>query len=263
MTHAFGAEWIKLRRPSVLIGAAGLMVVVAAIATIVLFKSAGQVPVVSDEGTRLSLGQLAGPVGLSRGFAEATTFIGLIVLSLFAISVAGEFTQGTIRPLLLVEPRRLRLITGKIAALLSFVALALVVAAATSMITAAIAAGTRGVSMSQWTTISAMRILLSSWSTAFLGVALWGLVGAALGLLLRSTALALGLALAWLLPLEHILSDGWTGANHWFPGLLLEGFSRGGDGIVPWIQAGLAVGAYATVLTVAGISLFVHRDVTA
>ena len=48
----------------------------------------------------------------------AAGFIGILVFVLFTASIAGEFSQGTLRALLTRQPRRARLMIGKLAALL-------------------------------------------------------------------------------------------------------------------------------------------------
>jgi hypothetical protein len=52
---------------------------------------------------------------------------------------------------------------------------------------------------------------------------------------LRSIALAV--ALAWVMPLENILHNSWSGADPWSPGLLLQGLGSGTGGAVSWGRA--------------------------
>lgn len=100
------------------------------------------------------------------------------------------------------------------------------------------------------------------YANALVTAALFGAVGTALGVLVRSTGVALGVGLAWFLPLEHILQQSWVGASRWFPGLLFEAVARGGTSETSYARA-LALGAVAAAaaLVVGGIS-FVRRDVS-
>lgn len=262
MNKMFVAEWRKLRRPAVLIGGAGLTIVVSVIATILAITSAKATPT-KTEGFNLSFAAVAGPQGITKGFSESAGFLGLIILSLVVVSFASEFGSGTIRTLLLAQPRRLHLLAGKAAALLVFVAAVLTAAELVSIIAGYITASARGISTSQWLTGSGAQQALTTLGNAVLSGFLWALLGAALGLLLRSTPLALGVALAWLLPVEHVVEDGWPGGSHWFPGILLQGFAAGGDGKTPWLRAGLTVALYCVVLVGAATLAFVRRDVTA
>lgn len=86
--------------------------------------------------------------------------------------------------------------------------------------------------------------------------------GTALGVLLRSTAVALGVGLAWFLPLEHIIQQSWVGASRWFPGLLFEAVARGGTTETSYARAlvlGLLVAAGGLVV---GAVSFARRDVS-
>src|SRR3712207_9463623 len=56
----------------------------------------------------------------------------------------------------------------------------------------------------------------------------YGLLGAALGTVVRSLPVALGIGLAWFLPFEHIVQNAWADAGRWFPGLLMEALAAGG-----------------------------------
>ena len=62
--------------------------------------------------------QLAAASGISRGFVIAAGFIGILIFILFTASIAGEYSQGTLRALLTRQPRRAPLLAGKFAALL-------------------------------------------------------------------------------------------------------------------------------------------------
>lgn len=71
---------------------------------------------VSGRGaTVASLGQAG---GATEAFSIGVSGAGILVLVLFIANVAGEFSQGTFRTLLMRQPRRVGLLAGKMAALL-------------------------------------------------------------------------------------------------------------------------------------------------
>ena len=67
-------------------------------------------------------GHALAPQRLVFAITSVGGFLGIIALALFASNLAGEFNKGTIRMLFVTEPNRLKLLAGKIAALISFVA---------------------------------------------------------------------------------------------------------------------------------------------
>jgi hypothetical protein len=85
----------------------------------------------------------------------------------------------------------------------------------------------------------------------------------ALGILLRSTPLALGIGVAWAGPLEHLTEDGWSGAGSWFPGLLLETLAGGGTADVSQSRALVLVAVYSAAAATLAALVFRRRDVTA
>jgi ABC-2 type transport system permease protein len=267
MTAAFWAELRKLRRPRVLFGIGGLMVALGVLATVLAFATAKSTPQAfnADRPGAIELGlkQLAQANGATRGFAIGSGFGGVVVLVLFAVSVAGEFSGGTIRNLLLLEPRRLRLLAGKVAALLVFVALGFVVAEAVSIASAYALAAIRGVPTHEWLTGSGVSSSMSVLGDAVLAGAGWALLGAAVGVIVRSVPAALAVALVWVMPFENIVYRAWSGAAHWFPGLLLQGLGAGTGGSLGWSRTAVTLAVYLMVLSAVAAASFVRRDVTA
>jgi hypothetical protein len=62
------------------------------------------------------------PDGFVHGVVTASTLIGVVGLCLFAATVASDYSQGTLRNLLVREPRRALLLSGKFLALALFLA---------------------------------------------------------------------------------------------------------------------------------------------
>ena len=265
MIRSMHAELLKLRRPAIIYGAAGGMLGFALLATVLTFATATTTVAASPMGgdsLTSTIGQLAQPGGLTRGFTIAAGFIGLLVFVLFTTSMTSEYGLGTIRVLLIRQPRRARLLAGKLLALLAFVA-ALLFAAELLAGGAAIAlALTRDISTADWFTAEGLRHCIGDYANAVLTATVFGTVGITLGVFCRSTPIALGVGLAWLGPLEHIIQLNWAGAARWFPGLVFDAVASGGTTITTYERALVTALAYSVVALAAGALTFVRRDIS-
>jgi ABC-2 type transport system permease protein len=267
MIRSFNAELLKLRRPAVFYGATGAMLAFALLATVLTFAtatSAGAAAASPVGGAALgsTLGQLGQPGGLTRGFTIAAGFIGLLVFVLFTTNITSEYGLGTIRVLLTRQPHRARLLAGKLLALLAFVAALLFAAELLSAATAIALAHVRDVSTAEWFTADGLGHFGGDYANAVLTATVFGTVGISLGVFCRSTPIALGIGLAWLGPMEHIIQLGWSGAARWFPGLLFDAIAGGGTAITTYQRAVvMALGYTALALSAAAVS-FIRRDVS-
>lgn len=91
----------------------------------------------------------------------------------------------------------------------------------------------------------------------------FAIVGMLLGILVRSSVIAIGAGLALLLPFETILTDAVPGTARWLPGQLLEAIAQGGSTVAPFGPAVLTVSAYLAGAVAVAMLVFVRRDVTA
>jgi ABC-type transport system involved in multi-copper enzyme maturation permease subunit len=265
MIRSFRAEMLKLRRRSVLWAAGVILPGFALLATILGFVNAKDTAVSGSSvvvGTNTTLQQLAQPGGLTQGFSNAATFVGIIVFVLFLTGVTSEYGQGTLRVALTRQPRRGGMLAGKLLALLGLTAAALLGAEVLSAVASVLLAHVRDVSTADWFTGTGLSQAAADYGNALLSAALFGAAGTALGVLLRSTMLALAVGLAWIGPLEHIVQLSWSDAGRWFPGLLFDAVDLGGSDVTSYSRALMLSLAFASVLlVVSGIS-FVRRDVT-
>lgn len=263
MIRAVRSELVKLRRRSVILGGA-VLPLLSILATVLLFANAGTTPSFGDNAQfEPSLGQLGSTGGLTRGFTAATTLSSLLVLVAFIASMTSEWVSGTIRVLFVREPRRLRVIGGKATALLVMTVVALVAAFVASCATAYVMSAIVDVPTGQWLTSAGLSRSLGDLGRGIVSASCYGLVGLALGSLIRSTSIAVAVAFAWFFPLEHIVQNAWSGAGRWFPGLLFEAIARDGTTATSFDRAlALGVGAAVILAGVAMVDLH-HRDVTA
>ena len=259
MTHVIRAELVKLVRRPTLLAAAGLSLVFALVTSLSVLLSAGTGPQTGRAPTIDSLSQAGGG---TEAFALGISVAGLLVLVMFVANFTGEISRGTLRTLLMREPGRLRLLAGKMVALLAFAAVVVALAAVASFGASALIAPSQDISTSEWFGLDALREGLGDYGTALLTVGSWALFGMALGIILRSTPIALGVAVAWAGPFEHITVDAWSAANEWFPGLLLEAVAAGGTDQVVLSRALPLALAYVALAAIAAAVVFRRRDVT-
>jgi ABC-type transport system involved in multi-copper enzyme maturation permease subunit len=264
MIRAYRAEFTKLLRHRVLLvsAAVALLFAIGAAAIVVnAAKPAAQYG--PGESRALSIEALGDAGGGTQVFRGASAFAGVFVLVVFIAWTAVEFSRGTMRTMLLRQPRRLRLLAGKVAALLTFAACVLALTEVASWITARIVAPGSGIETSAWTSIGGLGAGLSDYGAVLLWVTGYALLGTALAVVFRSIPIALGVGIAWFGPFEHILQNNWSTASRVFPGLGLEAFVAGGTPDVTAGRALVVVVIYVVATTAIAATLFVRRDVTA
>ena len=261
--NAFRSEIVKLGRRTTLLAAGAILPFLALLATTLVILNATDQPAIGEgNGFEPSLAQLGTSAGLTAGFRASVGFLGILVFTLFLTSFTGEYVQGTLRTLLVREPRRGRLLVGKLLAVLSLVAVSLLLAEVLSIGLSAVLASNRGVGISSWWTGVGLQQAGGDYLNALLASALFGAMGTAVGLLVRSTAVGLAIGLAWLMPLEHIIQNAWADAARWFPGLLFDAVAAGGTSVTSYGRGLTMGGLAAAALLAAGATSFLRRDVS-
>jgi ABC-2 type transport system permease protein len=262
MIRMLRAELLKLRRRRVagaVLAAALGFAVVAAVGVFLSATPAGE-PGTQRGATVASLGQAG---GATEAFSIGVSFAGILVFVLFIANVAGEFSQGTFRTLLMRQPRRVGLLAGKLLALLVFAAIGLAVTELLTVAASAAMAPSQDVSTGSWFGVDGLGAAASDYATALFGVAAWASLGTALAVFVRSIPVALGIGIVWSGPFEHLLEDAWGAASRWFPGLLLEALAAGGTAAASSTRALVLVALYAAAALGAAAIVFARRDVTA
>lgn len=262
----FLAEWRKLRRPTLFLGSMGVVVSVTALIVSLLFLLIDSDMGNADRGVRISREVLALPTGISLGFSNASGLLGLVALCVFAAQTAQEYTYGTLRNLLVREPRRLRLLLGKFVAMAAFAVITVFVSAITSIATAFLLAGTAEVVTDAWTTAAARTNILETFINVLISTLGYGTIGMILGLLLRSPISSISIGVGWLLVVESILSIAWSPSGNWMPGVLLAVVASGGSptgltDIPTYSEALLRVSAMIAFAALASGLMFKKRDV--
>lgn len=264
MTAALAGEWLRLRRLPTLLVVFGASALVAVLTTIV--SIAGATSASSESGSQgpdlPTVAELTSAGGSVAGLASAGQLLGAVALVACAGAVAGDYSHGTWRNLLVRQPGRLRLLAGKCLALLCLVAAAGIVATVAAVATALAVAPGQGIDTAAWTGSSGLAEMLAAAGNAALAMAGYGAVGAALAILLRTPVAAIGGGLAWLIAGEAILSGAIDGAGRWLPGQLLSAVIEGGNDTVAYGSALLTLALYLLVAAAGCAWLFHRRDVT-
>lgn len=188
--------------------------------------------------------------------------LGLAMLLVGVLAAAGEYRHGTVLGSLLAQPRRRRWVLGKAAAV---AVLGLTAAAASTMVAAVLAGPLLASHHAPAQDLAAAP--LAALSVAVLAVG-YGVIGVALGLLLRNQAAALTVALIWQFVVEGVLPviARAPGMVRFLPGGAADAAVRLGGpsahGLLPAGQGVAVFTAYAVGLLVVALTVSVPRDVS-
>jgi hypothetical protein len=263
MLASFVSEWVKLKRRTLLLSTFLGLAAAASLAVVLIFTNA---PVHGDNGGLPSLQQLARPNGLIFGLTRITFLLGVVAFGLAASQTASEYSLGTLRQLLVRQPRRVPLLLGKMLGVVTFMMLATLFASVVAFIIANVMAASRGVSTTAWFSATGWGDLLNALGNIELAIVGWSVLGLVVGQFLRSAVASVIVGFAWLLIMEQfILTRIVPGTAPWLPGIEMSTVAGGGnkDFNITYSH-GLIVGAIYVVVAIAAASITFHRrDVTA
>jgi ABC-2 type transport system permease protein len=262
MIPAFRAELIKLLRRRVL-AITAMTTIVFAFGAAAVVVSAAEPAGARVEGRGVTVATLSGAGGGSEVFTTAVSFTGSLLFVLFVGVVAVEFSRGTLRTMLMHQPRRLRLLAGKLAALLAFAASVLAAVEILTWAAANLLAPTQDIATGRWLSSDALGQAVADYGSVLVWVGGYALLGTTLAVLVRSVPAALAVGIAWIGPFEHLLQDAWDPAGRFFPGLLLEAFVAGGTSEVSATRALVTAAVYVALAAAVAGTVFTRRDVTA
>jgi ABC-2 type transport system permease protein len=254
---AFASEWTKLRRRTLFLSTFLGLAAAASLFVVLMFSQA------SPNGGIVTLHQLAKPDGLVIGVARAAMLLGVVAFGIAASQVASEYSLGTLRQLLVRQPRRAVLLAGKMLGVITFLVLALCFAAVVALIVAVVAAHSRGVPTSAWFTGTGLRDLFRELGDLALATIGYSVLGMALGQFVRSAVFAVIVGFAWLIAVENIITRIVPSTQQWLPGASILAVASGGAEGVGYSH-GLILGAvYLVVAIAAAMMVFLRSDVTA
>jgi len=247
------SEWTKLRTlrstPITLGIIAVLVIGLSALITFAVVNS-----------TRHDARSIDNPISI----IQSAWFLGLLAFMVLGVLVVtNEYSSGLIGPTLITTPRRLRVLVAKVAvfAVLAF-STGEVMSFANFFVGQAVASGTTRFVDPAFNGPNILRAIIGMG----LDAALAGLMGLALGALLRSTAwsIAAGVAITFVIPIIiAILPSSWGNPiNEYWPtqaGSQLEEVNRQAHSLTAWWGTGDLVLFVLLLLVAAGYAL-VKRD---
>ncbi len=173
------------------------------------------------------------------------------------MAVTREFRHGTIRPTLLFEPRRTRVVAGKLVASLLAGALFGLVAEGLAFAAGGIVLATRGIGLAL--DAGDVWALVAGTTAATL---LWAGLGVGIGTVVRSQVGAIIGLFAWLLVAENLLFGLAPSVGRYTPGPAAQALAGGSAAHLLRPGAGaLVLVAWLAALAAAGTALIVGRDI--
>jgi ABC-2 type transport system permease protein len=254
---AFTSEWTKLRRPTLLLSTFLGLAFAASLFVILMFSQA------TANGGLVTLHQLAQPNGLVIGVARASMLLGVVAFGIAASQVASEYSLGTLRQLLVRQPRRAVLLAGKMLGTITFLVLALCFAAVVALIVAVAAAQSRHVPTSAWFTGTGLGDLFRELGDLSLATIGYSILGMALGQFVRSAVFAVIIGFAWLVAVENIVTRIVPSTEQWLPGASITAVASGGAEGVGYAHGLLLGTVYVIAAIAAAMTVFLRNDVTA
>ena len=257
---AFASEWVKLRRRTLFAGTYGALAALAALFTALVFARASN----GSHGERfVSLAELAQPNGLVHGLNRASILLGVVAFGVAAAQIAGEYGLGTLRQLLVRQPRRPVLLVGKYLAVLTFLGGAVLAASVSGGVCAVIMAHVRGISTSAWFSGTGLADMGRAIGDIALAVAGYATLGYVVGVIVRSSVVAVIVGFVYLLPFENIFAAVVNHSDRWLPGQLLTSVAQGGNSSARYSDALITVAVYLVIAAAAAVVVFGRTDVTA
>ena len=200
--------------------------------------------------------------GMFAALQRTSSMWGIVALAIWAIAVTSDYSSGLIRLLVQSEPNRLRLLGGKVVALTAFTCVATLFTTAVVLAVSPGIASLAGVSTDTWGT-GLVRTVAENYLQLTLSALLWGVVGLFVGMLTRSTGVAIAVGIGYLLVFEMVVGIALDSAAKWLPGSTFSAVAQGGSTDMAFGTALLAAAAYAVAALAVAAATFRRRDITA
>lgn len=250
MSGLVAAELLKLRTTRLVYGLLAATVVLALIGVAASVATAGDF----DQSFALDTDEGVRNVFSSAGAGS------IFVLVLGILGMTSEFRHGTMTETFLVTPERGRVVLAK---MVVYAGVGLVFAVVASVATVALALprlAAEGVDVSL-TDPDLARVLIG----VVISTAIYGLLGVAVGALIRNSIAAVIVALAWTFVVEGLLIAVLPEVGKWLPGGAVSavvGQSVPDGELLGPVVGGLVLVAYGIAFAVIGTRFVVRRDIT-
>ena len=261
MFKVFFAEWRKLRRPTLFFGTFAAALFFNGLITSFLYLMIDSPDGNGDRGRSVGREVLNLASGSIHAFSSLGGLLGIIVLCVFAAQSAQEYTYGTLRNLLVRQPRRLVLLMGKYAAMKAFALLFAFINAVVSVAISLYLSDRAKVSTDLWFTSEGWSAIAHTFINVYISIVFYAIIGIALGILLRSPISAISIALVWILILENLIGAVKPVTLDWVPGNQLATIAQGGTPLLSYSHALILGSFYVLVALVTSSYLFTKRDV--
>lgn len=264
MLAVIRSELTRLRLRRLLIAWFGLMALFAVMVNTVMITfvaDAATMPAAGPGVTFPTRTELESPSGLMAGLAAASNIFGVVTLSMWAVATATDYSSGLVRLLVAAEPRRWRLLAGKVVALVLVTAIAATVAAIANVLAIGPMAPAAGIDTGMWGS-DIGNVVLGGWLDLFLALVVWGVLGTVIAVLARSAAVAISVGIGYVLVVESLINTVSDAPSEWLLGTTLSAVASGGTATVAHGTALALAAAYVTIGLVAAGVVFTRRDVT-
>ncbi|MEJ7719554.1 MAG: hypothetical protein WKF58_03545, partial [Ilumatobacteraceae bacterium] len=204
--NAFRSEWILLNRKKLWLVLGVITTLYTVAATALVISTAEPLLQQSDGG--LAVEALVGAGGATTAVIFSIAFGFMLVLATFISSTGNEFTRGTLRAALTFQSNRVSLMAGKFAARVLVAAILMAAALVIGAITAAVVAPAQDIGTGGWFGLDALADAVEDYVRAIAYVVGFAVIGTTIAVLVRSTPIALGIALLWFGPIENVIGEG-------------------------------------------------------
>ena len=189
--------------------------------------------------------------------------LGVVAFGIAASQVASEYSLGTLRQLLVRQPRRAVLLAGKMLGVITFLRARALLRRGHRADRGGAGRAQPGVPTSAWFTGTGLGDLFRELGDLALATIGYSVLGMALGQFVRSAVFAVIVGFAWLIAVENIITRIVPSTQQWLPGASILAVASGGVEGVSYGR-GLILGAvYIMVAIAAAMTVFLRSDVTA
>jgi ABC-type transport system involved in multi-copper enzyme maturation permease subunit len=261
MTRAIRSELTRLLNPAFILGGMGLMVFFGLLSTTVLFYTVGSGSAALPNTGGITLAALEASDGMFAGMRNFVGMLGVITLVVWAMGATTDYSSGLIRLLVQAEPSRWRLLVGKVVALTAFTCVSMLVTVMVVLPLAPAIADMTGVSTDAWSS-GVPGTVVAGYLQLTLSVLLWGVVGLFVGMLTKSSGIAIGIGIGYLMLFEGLAGMLLESTAKWLPGEVFGAIASGGTADMGYATA-LVIGAGYAVAALAASVVMSRRDITA